>query len=62
MEWTARGRGMPDACNKNQRMLSFPNTGGMSVSPHTLSFAALRSDALRDGNSETHIEFNLIVY
>jgi len=62
MELIGRGRGMSDVCNKNQCMLSFPNTGGMSVSPHTLSFAARRSDTLRDGKSETHIEFNLVFY
>lgn len=40
----------------NQDKLSFPNTGGASVSPGTLSVAAPRQDTLRYGNSEAHIQ------
>ena len=36
--------------------LSFPNTGGVSVSPHTLSVTAHRQNALSHSNSEAYIQ------
>ncbi len=37
--------------------LSFSNTGGVNVSPYTLSVTAHRQNALRYSNSEASIQF-----
>ncbi len=46
----------------SQDKLSFPTTGGMSVSPHTLSVTAPRLVTLSYSNSEAHIQLNKVQY